>query len=96
MFVCFSLLIFMLIYSVEKKSRPEATVKDVPKPKVRPPCAAPKLDATKYANDLCNAVLVVAIQFQFYYKLFTFPHIFSVIKRWPEAHSTDLVYWLRL
>ncbi|XP_055325207.1 general transcription factor IIE subunit 2 [Sitodiplosis mosellana] len=34
--------------TVEKKSRPEATVKDVPKPKVRPPSAAPKLDASNY------------------------------------------------
>lgn len=45
------LMLFILCWcwiSVEKKSRPEATVKDAPKPKVRPPCAAPKLDASKY------------------------------------------------
>lgn len=34
--------------TVEKKVRPETTQKDVPKPKVRPPSAAPKLDATNY------------------------------------------------
>lgn len=36
------------LFRVEKKNRHEATVKDVPKSKVRPPSAAPKLDASKY------------------------------------------------
>lgn len=47
------LISFRCWISVEKKSRPEPTVKDVQKPKVRPPCAAPKLDASKY-ETICS------------------------------------------
>lgn len=47
------LFLFHACFRVEKKSRPEATVKDVPKPKIRPPSAAPKLDASKYDSEKC-------------------------------------------